>query len=103
MAPAILDTPPPGVQPGSSDSPKRDLQAIRSITQIIERFEVVAIQELGGDLVPCPISSLKNPRVLFTPGHVAPPPVGPATLVVAPHPGAKSPVRIIQGTNRTGH
>lgn len=33
-----------------ADSPKRDLQSIRSIAAVISRFDVVAIQEIRGDL-----------------------------------------------------
>lgn len=33
-----------------NDSPKRDLRGLRSIAEIIKRFDVVAIQELVGDL-----------------------------------------------------
>ena len=33
-----------------ADSPKRDLAALRSICEIISRFDVVAIQEVTGDL-----------------------------------------------------
>ncbi len=55
-----------------------------------------------------PRDPLKNPRVLFTPGHVAPPPVGPATLVVAPHPEARAPCAFFkeligQGTRWGSH
>ena len=35
---------------GDGDSPKRDLRALRAIAAVIERFDVVALQELGGDL-----------------------------------------------------
>lgn len=35
---------------GASYSPKRDLRALRSIIEIISRFDVVAIQEVTGDL-----------------------------------------------------
>lgn len=35
---------------GEADSPKRDLAALRSICEIISRFDVVAIQEVTGDL-----------------------------------------------------
>ena len=34
----------------SSDSPKRDLRGLRAICEIVSRFDVVAIQEVGGDL-----------------------------------------------------
>jgi endonuclease/exonuclease/phosphatase family metal-dependent hydrolase len=33
-----------------SDSPKRDLQSIRSIAEIIRHFDVIALQEVRGDL-----------------------------------------------------
>jgi hypothetical protein len=35
---------------GDDDSPKRDLHSIRVIAEIIRRFDVVAIQEVRGDL-----------------------------------------------------
>ncbi|MEF8841151.1 MAG: endonuclease/exonuclease/phosphatase family protein [Haloarculaceae archaeon] len=35
---------------GSGDSPKRDLQSILTIAEIIRRFDVVALQEVRGDL-----------------------------------------------------
>ncbi|MEO8352664.1 MAG: endonuclease/exonuclease/phosphatase family protein [Chthoniobacteraceae bacterium] len=35
---------------GSSDSPKRDLRGLRSIIEILSRFDVIAIQEVKGDL-----------------------------------------------------
>ncbi len=35
---------------GSSDSPKRDLRGLLTISEIIKRFDVVAIQEAKGDL-----------------------------------------------------
>ncbi len=35
---------------GAGDSPKRDLTALRSICEIISRFDVMAIQEVTGDL-----------------------------------------------------
>lgn len=35
---------------GPDDSPKRDLQSIRVIAEIIRRFDVVALQEVRGDL-----------------------------------------------------
>lgn len=35
---------------GSDDSPKRDLQALRAIIEILSRFDVIAIQEVKGDL-----------------------------------------------------
>ena len=35
---------------GDKDSPKRDLQSIRVIAEIIRRFDVVAIQEIRGNL-----------------------------------------------------
>lgn len=34
----------------SSDSPKRDLRGLRAIIEILSRFDVIAIQELTGDL-----------------------------------------------------
>jgi endonuclease/exonuclease/phosphatase family metal-dependent hydrolase len=34
----------------SSDSPKRDLRGLLAITEIVSRFDVVAIQEVKGDL-----------------------------------------------------
>jgi len=34
----------------AGDSPKRDLRALRAIIEILSRFDVVAIQELKGDL-----------------------------------------------------
>jgi len=34
----------------SSDSPKRDLRGLRAICEIISRFDVIAIQEVMGDL-----------------------------------------------------
>lgn len=34
----------------SSDSPKRDLRGLRAIIEVLSRFDVVAIQELRGDL-----------------------------------------------------
>ena len=34
----------------SSDSPKRDLRGLRAIIEILSRFDVIAIQELKGDL-----------------------------------------------------
>lgn len=33
-----------------SDSPKRDLHSIMAIAQIISRFDIIAVQELKGDL-----------------------------------------------------
>jgi endonuclease/exonuclease/phosphatase family metal-dependent hydrolase len=33
-----------------SDSPKRDLRGLRAIIEVLSRFDVIAIQELGGDL-----------------------------------------------------
>ena len=33
----------------SSDSPKRDLRGLRTITEIISRFDVIALQEVVGD------------------------------------------------------
>ncbi|MEM6935898.1 MAG: endonuclease/exonuclease/phosphatase family protein [Pseudomonadota bacterium] len=33
-----------------SDSPKRDLRGLRAIIEIIRRFDVIAVQELKGDL-----------------------------------------------------
>ncbi|MCA9228872.1 MAG: endonuclease/exonuclease/phosphatase family protein [Planctomycetales bacterium] len=35
---------------GSNDSPKRDLRGLRAIIEILKRFDVIAIQELKGDL-----------------------------------------------------
>jgi exonuclease III len=35
---------------GSGDSPKRDRRALWAITEIVSRFDVVAIQEIKGDL-----------------------------------------------------
>jgi len=35
---------------GESDTPKRDLRAILSIAEIVRRFDVIAIQEVKGDL-----------------------------------------------------
>jgi endonuclease/exonuclease/phosphatase family metal-dependent hydrolase len=35
---------------GANDSPKRDLRGLRAIIEIISRFDVVAIQEVVGDL-----------------------------------------------------
>ena len=35
---------------GSNDSPKRDLRGLRAIIEILSRFDVIAIQELKGDL-----------------------------------------------------
>ena len=35
---------------GSSDSPKRDYRALWAIAEIISRFDIVALQEVGGDL-----------------------------------------------------
>lgn len=35
---------------GDDDSPKRDLRGLRAITEIVSRFDVVAIQEVKGDL-----------------------------------------------------
>lgn len=35
---------------GSSDSPKRDWRALWAIAEVIARFDVVALQEVGGDL-----------------------------------------------------
>ena len=35
---------------GSSDSPKRDLRGLRAIIEILSRFDVIAIQEVMGDL-----------------------------------------------------
>ena len=35
---------------GSSDSPKRDYRALWAIAEIISRFDIVAVQEVGGDL-----------------------------------------------------
>ncbi len=35
---------------GDGDSPKRDLRGLRAIIEILSRFDVVAIQELKGDL-----------------------------------------------------
>ncbi|WP_222928454.1 endonuclease/exonuclease/phosphatase family protein [Haloplanus rubicundus] len=35
---------------GDDDSPKRDLHSVRVIAEIIRRFDVVAIQEIRGDL-----------------------------------------------------
>lgn len=35
---------------GSDDSPKRDLQGLRAIIEILSRFDVIAIQEVKGDL-----------------------------------------------------
>ena len=35
---------------GDSDSPKRDLRGLRAICEIVSRFDVVAIQEVTGDL-----------------------------------------------------
>ncbi len=35
---------------GSSHSPKRDLHSIRCIAEILSRFDVIAIQEVKGDL-----------------------------------------------------
>ena len=35
---------------GAGDSPKRDLRGLRAIIQILKRFDVIAIQEVKGDL-----------------------------------------------------
>ena len=35
---------------GSSDSPKRDLRGLRAIIDILSRFDVIAIQEVKGNL-----------------------------------------------------
>jgi endonuclease/exonuclease/phosphatase family metal-dependent hydrolase len=35
---------------GADDSPKRDLHAVRSIAEILSRFDVIAIQEVRGNL-----------------------------------------------------
>jgi hypothetical protein len=35
---------------GNSDSPKRDLRGLRAIIEILTRFDVIAIQEVKGDL-----------------------------------------------------
>jgi len=35
---------------GSNDSPKRDLRGLRAICEIVSRFDVIAIQEVMGDL-----------------------------------------------------
>lgn len=35
---------------GAKDSPKRDLRGLRAICEIVRRFDVVAIQEVKGDL-----------------------------------------------------
>ena len=35
---------------GPSDSPKRDYRALWAIAEIVSRFDVVALQEVGGDL-----------------------------------------------------
>ncbi len=35
---------------GDNDSPKRDLRGLRAIIEILSRFDVIAIQELKGDL-----------------------------------------------------
>lgn len=35
---------------GGSDSPKRDLRGLRAICEIVARFDIVAIQEVVGDL-----------------------------------------------------
>jgi len=35
---------------GVNDTPKRDLRGLRAICEIISRFDVVAIQEVTGDL-----------------------------------------------------
>ena len=35
---------------GANDSPKRDLRGLRAISEIISRFDVIAIQEVVGDL-----------------------------------------------------
>lgn len=35
---------------GPNDSPKRDLQGLRAIIEILSRFDVIAIQEVKGDL-----------------------------------------------------
>ena len=35
---------------GANDSPKRDLRGLRAICEIVSRFDVVAIQEVTGDL-----------------------------------------------------
>lgn len=35
---------------GERDSPKRELRALRAIAAVVERFDVVALQEVGGDL-----------------------------------------------------
>lgn len=35
---------------GTGDSPKRDVAALQTITEIISRFDVIAIQEVVGDL-----------------------------------------------------
>lgn len=37
-------------RPGSNDSPKRDLVALRSICEILKRFDVIAVQEVVGNL-----------------------------------------------------
>lgn len=36
---------------GSSDSPKRDRRGLWAITEIVSRFDVIAIQEIKGDLL----------------------------------------------------
>src|SRR6186713_76078 len=35
---------------GPDDSPKRDLRALAAITEIVSRFDVVAIQEVRGNI-----------------------------------------------------
>ena len=35
---------------GAADSPKRDYRALWAIAEIVSRFDVVALQEVGGDL-----------------------------------------------------
>jgi len=35
---------------GNNDSPKRDFYALQVITEIVSRFDVIAIQEVKGDL-----------------------------------------------------
>lgn len=35
---------------GEDESPKRDLQSLRSIVEILRRFDVIAVQEIRGDL-----------------------------------------------------
>jgi hypothetical protein len=35
---------------GATDTPKRDLRGLRAICEIVSKFDVIAIQEVNGDL-----------------------------------------------------